>query len=142
MTLAALLAAAFQLDVGQAQQESGGGLRFPNLFAGLGGGNNPFSLSNLFRQARPQQQPSAPVGFVPGVAGPPQQQPFPGAQQLSPVVAQQSGPTPFLQAPPLAFQPTAFPAFVQNPGEDVRAISFGCLSSLPPEKKCKATASN
>lgn len=119
--MALIIAMAFQLAAIEAQQEGGGGLRFPNLFAGLGGGNNPFSLSNLFRQGRPaqQQQPAGP--------------PFPGAppQPLSPiVVAQQPGPNPFLQAPPPAFQPAVFPTFVPNPGEDVRHISLA-LSGFP-----------
>lgn len=98
------------LDGGQCQdQTGGGGLRFPNLFGGL---NNPFSLSNLFRQQRqPQNQVPPPS---PAFSSNPQFSLVGG--QLSPVGG---GPNNFLQVPPLTFQQPGqgqpFNSFVPNP---------------------------
>jgi hypothetical protein len=91
------------LDGSQCQDQTvggGGGLRFPNLFGGL---NNPFSLSNLFRQQRQNQNP------VPLPPPPPSPPAFSSNPQFSLVGGQLSpggggGPNNFLQVPPLAFQ--------------------------------------
>lgn len=115
---------ALQPEKVRLQQESG--LRFPNLFAGLTGGNNPFSLRDLFRPGRPAQQQPPPG---PGFAGnPPPLSP--------PIVAQPTGPNPFLQAPPPAFQqqPAAFPTFVQGPGEEPLPRPFSPFSRNRSQK--------
>ena len=110
LLFATLMARLFLLDVSQCQEQTGGGggLRFPNLFGGL---NNPFSLSNLFRQQRqpPNQVPPPPQNSQFALIG----------GQLSPVAGGNNGqgPNNFLQAPPPAFQqqtgqqPSSFNAF-------------------------------
>ncbi|KAK4020828.1 hypothetical protein OUZ56_002773 [Daphnia magna] len=100
------------LDGSQCQEQTGGGLRFPNLFGGL---NNPFSLSNLFRQQRqPQNQVPPPPPPSPAFSSNPQFS-LVGGGQLSPVGA---GPNHFLQVPPPVFQQPPpgqpFNAFVPN----------------------------
>ena len=93
------------LDVCQAQES--GGLRFPNIF-GRPNGNNPFSLSNLFRNQRPNRGPP-PLGvdsadFTRGLA-PPAGVGVPVlANGLQPFASGQLSPGAFLQAPPPAFQ--------------------------------------
>lgn len=102
--LLAVTARLILLDGGQCQDQGsngGGGLRFPNLFGGL---NNPFSLSNLFRQQR--QNPNQQVPLPPP---PPSPITFSSNPQFSLVGGQLSpvgggGPNNFLQVPPLAFQ--------------------------------------
>ncbi len=114
--LFALMAPLFLLDVSRCQEQTGGGLRFPNLFGGL---NNPFSLSNLFRQ---QRQPPNQAPLPPPLPSQNSQFALIGGQ-LSPVGGgngqQHQGPNHFLQAPPPAFQqptgqqpvPSSFNAF-------------------------------
>jgi hypothetical protein len=96
------------LDVCQAQET--GGLRFPNIF-GRPNGNNPFSLSNLFRNQRPNRGPPPPplgvdsADFTRGLAPPNAGVGVPVlANGLQPFASGQLSPGAFLQAPPPAFQ--------------------------------------
>ena len=137
------------LDVCQCQESTiggvggGGGLRFPNIF----GLNNPFSLSNIFRN---QRQPNRPA--IEGThQQQQQQQQLGGVQQftlgasgqLSPPVA---GLNAFLKAPPPApslgpqpppqpqpisiINPTISPISPLHSGECVCSSFFNLLNSV------------